>query len=268
MNALRIIVWGAAWLIAAPAWVGCGHHDDHDDHDHGREEAHAEGMGHAHGGEESPSGESFKKGKGVMLTAETREILGVEEADVEERVVPIRIDLTMQVFGENHRHGLDANDHIGCDVHGSGFLATDTATIVRPGQSVQALPSTHAPLQGIVLAVQKAFALGESEIIIGVSNGIASLKSGDFIPVRITLNRDAAVAAVPHSAVLRTAEGPFVYVVNGDAYLRTSVRTGAEADGWVEIVDGLFAGDRVVTQPVQALWLLELRATKGGGHSH
>jgi multidrug efflux pump subunit AcrA (membrane-fusion protein) len=43
---------------------------------------------------------------------------------------------------------------------------------------------------------------------------------------------------------------------------------GSEADGWVEITDGLLAGDQVVTKPVQTLWLIELRATKGGGHSH
>ena len=36
----------------------------------------------------------------------------------------------------------------------------------------------------------------------------------------------------------------------------------------VEITDGLLAGDQVVTKPVETLWLIELRATKGGGHSH
>jgi hypothetical protein len=30
----------------------------------------------------------------------------------------------------------------------------------------------------------------------------------------------------------------------------------------------LLEGDTVVTRPVQTLYLIELRATKGGGHSH
>ena len=30
----------------------------------------------------------------------------------------------------------------------------------------------------------------------------------------------------------------------------------------------LLAGDQIVVKPVQTLWLIELRATKGGGHSH
>jgi multidrug efflux pump subunit AcrA (membrane-fusion protein) len=46
------------------------------------------------------------------------------------------------------------------------------------------------------------------------------------------------------------------------------VKTGSEADGKIEITDGLFQGDQVVAKPVETLWLIELRATKGGGHSH
>jgi multidrug efflux pump subunit AcrA (membrane-fusion protein) len=56
--------------------------------------------------------------------------------------------------------------------------------------------------------------------------------------------------------------------VNGEAYQRTAVKTGAEADGLVEITDGLLEGDSVVTKPVESLYLVELRAVKGGGHSH
>ena len=120
----------------------------------------------------------------------------------------------------------------------------------------------------MVLAVQKAVALGETEIVIGVSNATAALKPGEFVPARINLPRDAAVAAVPESALLRTSEGAFVYAVNGDAYFRTAVKIGATAEGFIEITDGLLSGDAVVTKPVETLWLIELRATKGGGHSH
>ena len=68
--------------------------------------------------------------------------------------------------------------------------------------------------------------------------------------------------------MLDTATGAFVYVVNGEAYLRTPVKTGASDADHVEIADGLYAGDTVVASPVNQLWLSELRLTKGGGHSH
>ena len=255
------LLTSAATVVLALALGGCGHKEGDG---HGKEEAHGKGDGHE---EKSPSGASFKAGQGVILTDETRKILGVEVADVTERRLPNQIRFTVQVFGEKHHHALKEDDHTGCDVHGSAFLPADAAA-VKSGQLVQVLKNTNSPLGGVVLAVQKTLALGESEVIIGVSNATATLKPGEFVPARINLPRDEAVTAIPQSALLRTSEGTFVYAVNGDAYFRTAVKVGGEADGWVEISDGLLAGDQVVTQPVQTLWLIELRATKGGGHSH
>ncbi len=266
MKALRSIAVLSALLAVSSLLVGCGHKEG-DGHDHGKEEAHGKDDGHGHG-EESPSGASFKAGKGVIVTEETKKLLGVEVTDVTDRKLPNQIRLTVQVFGEKHHHLLNAEDHTGCDVHGSGFVSTNTAAGLKPGQTVELLKSTNAPLGGVVLAIQKALALGESEVVIGVSNATAALKPGEFIPARINLPRDEAVPVIPQSALLRTSEGAFIYAVNGDAYFRTAVKTGSEADGWVEITDGLLAGDQVVTKPVQTLWLIELRATKGGGHSH
>jgi len=260
------LLTSAATVVLALALAGCGHKEG-DGHDHGKDEAHGKADGHGHG-EVSPSGASFKAGKGVMVTGETKKFLGVEVADVAERKLPNQIRFTVQVFGEKHHHLLNQEDHSGCDVHGSGFLATNTAAAVKAGQPVQLLKDTNSPLGGVVLAVQKALALGESEIVIGVSNATAALKPGEFVPACINLPRDESVTAIPQSALLRASEGTFVYAVNGDAYFRTAVKVGTEADGWVEISEGLFEGDQVVTKPVQTLWLIELRATKGGGHSH
>jgi len=266
MNPLRSIAFLPTLLLASALFVGCGHKEG-DGHNQGKEEAHGKDDGHGHG-EESPSGASFKAGRGVIVTEETKKLLGVEVADVTERKLPNQVRFTVQVFGEKHHHLPNQEDHSGCDVHGSGFVSTNTAAVVKAGQPVELLKNTNAPLGGVVLAVQKALALGESEIVIGVSNATAALKAGEFIPARINLPREEAVPVIPQPALLRTSEGTFVYAVNGNAYFRTAVKVGSEADGWVEITDGLLAGDQVVTRPVQTLWLIELRATKGGGHSH
>jgi len=257
VNVARFVAFVPALLLAATLLVSCDR----------KEEAHGKDDGHGHG-EESPSGASFKPGKGVSLTDETRKILDVEVADVTERKLPNQIRFTLQVFGQKHHHVLNLEDHSGCDVHGSAFLPADTAAAVKAGQPVQLFKDTNSPLAGVVLAVQKALALGESEVVIGISNATAVLKPGEFVPARINLPREEAVMAIPQSALLRTSEGTFVYAVNGDAYFRTAVKVGGDTDGWAEITDGLFAGDQVVTRPVETLWLIELRATKGGGHSH
>ena len=218
-------------VVLALLVAGCGHKEGE-----GKAEAHGKDDGHGHE-EESPSGASFKAGKGITLTDETRKILGVEIVDVSDRKLPNQIRFTVQVFGEKHHHLLNQEDHSGCDVHGSGFVTADTASIVKTGQRVELLQGTNQPLSGVVLAVQKAVALGETEIVIGVSNATAAVKSGEFIPARINLPRSEAVAAVPESALLRTSEGTFVYAVNGDAYFRTAVKIGATAEGFIEITD-------------------------------
>jgi multidrug efflux pump subunit AcrA (membrane-fusion protein) len=273
MTRHRFMVLIPALVVAASLFTGCGRkesdgHKEGDGHDHSAEKAEGKDDGHGHGGGEAPAGASFKAGKGVIVTEETKKLLGVEVTDVTEQKLPNQIRFTVQVFGEKHHHALNLQDHSGCDVHGSAFLASDAAAVVKPGQPAQIFKNTDSPLNGVVLTVQKALALGESEVVIGVSNATAVLESGEFVPARINLPRDEVVATIPQTALLRTSEGTFVYAVNGDAYFRTAVKTGSEADGWVEITDGLLAGDQVVTKPVETLWLIELRATKGGGHSH
>jgi hypothetical protein len=213
-----------------------------------------------------PAGASFKAGRGVLVTGETRTILGVEVAEVTERPWVNQIRFAVQVFGEKHHHALNQEDHTGCALHASGFLPARTVSAVQAGQLVRLFNSTNSAVTGVVIAVHKALALGEAEIVIGVSNATAALKPGEFVPACITVPRDQPVTAIRQTALLRTAAGSFVYAVNGDAYRRTAVKVGAEADGWVEISDGVRPGDQVVTQSVQTLWLIELRATKGGGH--
>ena len=121
---------------------------------------------------------------------------------------------------------------------------------------------------GVVLGVNNALAIGDVEVLVGITNSAARLKPGEFLTATIAIPREQTVNVVPKSALLRSAEGTFVYTVNGDAYYRTAVKVDAEVEGLVEITDGLLPGDMVVTRSVEKLWLIELRATKGGGHSH
>ncbi len=220
------------------------------------------------GHDESPSGASFKPGKGVMLTDETRQILGLEIADVTEEKLPQVVRFNVQIFGETHRYAHMDLDHTGCDVHASGFLPPERAALLEAKQSVKLLTAANETMDGFVVAVQKTLAHGETEIVVGITSAGAKLKDGEFLTATSTVARSEAVTVIPSPALLHTSVGTFVYAVNGDAYYRTAVKVGSEADGKIEIIDGLFAGDQVVTKPVETLWIIELRATKGGGHSH
>jgi multidrug efflux pump subunit AcrA (membrane-fusion protein) len=72
------------------------------------------------------------------------------------------------------------------------------------------------------------------------------------------------VPVIPAAALLRTVKGDFVYVANGNWYLRTPVTAGAAHGDRIEIRDGLYEGDVVVSAGVEALWLAELQAVNGG----
>ncbi len=69
---------------------------------------------------------------------------------------------------------------------------------------------------------------------------------------------------VPVQALLRTSEGVFVFVQNGQRWLRTAVKFGVESNGSVQVADGLLEGDVIAVAGVRDLWLAELQAVKGG----
>jgi len=246
-------------LSVATLSVGCGRKES----DHGKE--HAE---HGHGEEESPSGASFKPGKGILLHDETRKIIGLEVVDVTEELLPQHVQLNVQIFTETHRLADLKIDHTGCQFHGSGFLPPEKTALVKPSQSVTLKTSRGEILDGFVVALQAPLAHGEIEIIVGVTTAGTALQDGEFVSATISVPRSEPVTVIPRSALLRTAEGTYVYAVNGDAYYRTAVTVGSSTEDKLEVTEGLYAGDQVVANPVETLWIIELRATKGGGHSH
>lgn len=71
-------------------------------------------------------------------------------------------------------------------------------------------------------------------------------------------------AAIPSSALLRTVKGDFVYVVNGEWFLRTPVKINAGDGSHFAVAEGLYEGDKIVVRGTRALWLAELQAVNGG----
>jgi len=254
--------------------TGCHRKPDGSEGEHGhpaeepgKPDAHGHSHGHG-GGDEASSSASFKAGNGITLTEEGKTLLGLEIADVSEILPTNQVSLSIQLFREQHRHAGDTQNHDACYIEGAGWIPTNTAALLKPGLPVFWISGTNSMPGAVVLSVKRSWGSAEAEIVVGISNASPLLKPGAFTPISIVIPGVAMAPAVPASALLRTSEGAFVYAVNGDAYLRTPVSVGVQSGGWVVINDGLLAGDQVVTRPVETLWLIELRATKGGGHSH
>jgi HlyD family secretion protein len=132
-------------------------------------------------------------------------------------------------------------------------LNVDVAEIdlirLAPGQKVRMLSvGTPEPLTGTVRLVEPTIdtvtRLGRARITIDDSSQV---RSGMFMDAEI-LVVERETAAVPVSAVGSTVNGATVMKVTDGTVSRTPVRTGIRDAGWVEIIEGLTAGDTVVTK--------------------
>lgn len=197
-------------------------------------------------GQTPENGAQFKKGQGLSITEEMSKAIGLKVEDVGE--LKIASIVTLNVSAETQNTA-------------TGWVTPEQAKAIRPGIEVELHGNTT--LKGIVekLEANPLGVMGDSEITITTAE---QLTVGQPLKVVIRQQAGDAVAAVPTTALLKTAEGSFVYAVNGDFYVRTPVKTGASDDKFVEITDGLYAGDQIVTTPVMSLWMAELQVLRGG----
>jgi len=82
------------------------------------------------------------------------------------------------------------------------------------------------------------------------------LRPGLVVDARVVLDRRQGVR-VAEAAVELRGDGSVVYVVSEDTARRRPVVLGARGPGWVEIRDGLAAGERVVVRGLQSLFMPE-----------
>lgn len=231
-------------------------HDDHDsqeEHDHDHDE---------HGPE---NGAQFKKGQGVTLTDEMKAAIGLKTAEVTDAPVPAMCVVSLQIEPSQDLQPAALTSAAATSTHATGWLTAEQAAWIKPGQQVTLRAESDdakASTGAISRIEQTAHAtLGDFALTITTA---APLPVGTRLLMTCRAAPGEAVTAIPRSALLKTAEGTFAYTLNGPSYLRTPVKTGAMNEDLVEITDGLYAGDEIVTTPVMQLWLSELQVLRGG----
>jgi membrane fusion protein (multidrug efflux system) len=137
---------------------------------------------------------------------------------------------------------------------------------VRVGQPIEvvadALPGERWP--GVIEAINPRIDVnGRSLELRGrLENTSGKLRPGMFARVRVIVGERADALLVPEEAIVPQGEQFFVYKVVEGAARRVEVKLGVRRDAKVEILDGIAAGDRVVTagmrlsrdgQPVRVL---------------
>lgn len=83
---------------------------------------------------------------------------------------------------------------------------------------------------------------------IEVPNGDGSLKPGMFARVNLTLSVREGVPVIPANAVVRSAAGDQVFVLDSTRAKRRSVRLGLWSNERVEVTDGLQEGELIVVR--------------------
>lgn len=265
------------WFFFIPLILilsGCGDRSEEkkgqDEVAHGKEEGHSE-EGHNHGSE--GSGATYEEGKGITLLEETKQSLGLELAEVSESDFHPEIDLTAQIY----RSSAEASKVYGRERQGNAYatalVSSEIADHLKVGQKLQFISKKNLNLTnpGVVLKIDLAqlSVLGKAEVLVELPDKNNHLKVGEFIDVKVSLeNVSKKHLNIPRSSVLETAVGNFVFVKNGTFLVRTEIKVGSQNKDSMEVLEGLYEGDTIVIRPVEALYLIELRAVKGGGHSH
>ncbi|HXJ56033.1 MAG TPA: hypothetical protein VNU68_05140 [Verrucomicrobiae bacterium] len=201
----------------------------------------------------------FQKGKGIRLPVQLRKEFGIETIEVAQKPLPRRVMKTARVYRAAH----------GGRPAGLSVLVTaDEAKELKPGQSValRGPPGEEPPFVGTLARMddQARPVLGQVEVLIEFADDQGRCPVGACLSANFITHEATPVLVVPETAVLRGADGAYVYAVNGSHLTRTAVTIGAVADGLAEIEDGLYAGDVVVGKGIENLWLVELSALKGG----
>ncbi len=97
-----------------------------------------------------------------------------------------------------------------------------------------------------------------------VSNRDRNLWPGQFVTIGLELSVDRNAVTVPAEAVVTTASGSFVYVVDSGTAKRVGVKVGRQSGGAVKLDSGLVGGEQVIVEGQNKLSdgaKIELRST-------
>ena len=108
-----------------------------------------------------------------------------------------------------------------------------------------------------------------AEARVEIDNRAEELKPGMFARVALQTEVFTEALAVPAKAVQREGQGQVVFVAHDDtSFVRRVVKVGRTMDGWIEITEGLQAGEPVVSE---GAYILKSELAKGSleeGHAH
>ncbi len=87
---------------------------------------------------------------------------------------------------------------------------------------------------------------GTAPVVAEVTEGSGLPAPGEGVEVHVELDARPDTLTVPEEALVISEGGSALFVAEGGTARRRSVTTGGRADGRIEVVSGIAAGDKVV----------------------
>lgn len=217
-------------------------------------------------GEANSAGVTFSAKHGLKVAEKTAKFIGLEVADVEERKITSTVRFTAQVFRPaSESQFASASAQVSMVALATVTVSEQMAAALKPGQSVSFGTSNGNRFAGTVRQNYPGLGKGgQAEIVLAVQDSSGELRTGAYLSAETAAGEERTAVTVPASALLKTAEATFVYTLSGEHFVRTAVKVGTLTHEYVEITEGLLAGDQIVTKPVMTLWMAELQSIRGG----
>lgn len=106
------------------------------------------------------------------------------------------------------------------------------------------------------------------DVIYAANNSQRLLAIGQSVFIRLYTSAMVKAVAIPSSAVIDEGGRPVVFVqVGGESFQQRPVRLGSEDTGYMQVLDGIKPGERVVTQGAYLIRLAAL-STQIPAHGH
>lgn len=193
-------------------------------------------------------GIKYDPDQGLNVTPFSAKLLGLKMAEVEEKEIVTTLTLQARIY-----------DVAGGEAVASAWLPDTEAKQLEIGQEVKLERDYVGSIADVSAEMN-----GQAEVILTIADPSSGLKTGKFLEGTVTLPSDGEVVVVPKKAIIKSPDGAFAYVDNAGWTIRTEVELGVQDDEFVEVIDGVYYGDVVVTSPVMALWMTELQLLKSG----
>ena len=107
---------------------------------------------------------------------------------------------------------------------------------------------------------------GQFEIDMRFSEQPSDLRRGQTLQVRLTLGDNSDAVLIPNGSFYQETGGSWVFVVSpdGSEAVRRSVRLGRRNTEFIEVLDGLEPGERVITSPYTSFTDMDRLAIDAG----